>query len=138
LAESVGTPQFIAPEILTGTPASAQSDMYSLGGTLWYLLTGHPPFEAGTSQELLQKHVNCPLPDLRAIRPDVPQGLADALARALAKRPGERYPSMDQFAKVLRVHTIPLAASAADMEAMAASGILPAPVQMTPPEPETA
>jgi serine/threonine protein kinase len=132
LAESVGTPQFIAPEILTGTPASAQSDMYSLGGTVWYLLTGHPPFEAGTSQELLQKHINCPLADLRSIRPDVPQGLADALARSLAKRPGERYPSMDQFAKVLRVHTIPLAASAADMEAMATSGIIPPPAPQAP------
>ncbi|HSU68838.1 MAG TPA: serine/threonine-protein kinase, partial [Tepidisphaeraceae bacterium] len=109
LAESVGTPQFIAPEILTGTPASAQSDIYSLGGTVWYLLTGHPPFEAGTAQDLLQMHVHSPLPDLRQIRPDVPQGLADALATALAKRPNERYASMAQFAKVLRVHTIPIA-----------------------------
>ncbi|HSU69533.1 MAG TPA: LamG-like jellyroll fold domain-containing protein, partial [Tepidisphaeraceae bacterium] len=53
--------------------------------------------------------------DLRQIRPDVPQGLADALATALAKRPNERYASMAQFAKVLRVHTIPIAGSATDL-----------------------
>jgi serine/threonine protein kinase len=134
LAESVGTPQFIAPEILTGTPASAQSDIYSLGGTVWYLLTGHPPFEAGTSQELLQKHLSCPLPDLKLVRPDVPKGLAEALAKALAKRPGERYSSMDQFAKVLRVHTIPLAASAADIETLTAAAGPPA--LPPPPTPE--
>ncbi|HSU68184.1 MAG TPA: hypothetical protein VLJ39_15000, partial [Tepidisphaeraceae bacterium] len=53
--------------------------------------------------------------DLRQIRPDVPQGLADALATALAKRPNERYASMAQFAKVLRVHTIPIAGSATEL-----------------------
>jgi serine/threonine protein kinase len=119
LAESVGTPQFIAPEILRGTPASAQSDIYSLGGTLWYLLTGRPPFEAGTAQELLHKHLDCPLPDLRAFRPGVPQELSDALAIALAKDPSDRYSSMDQFAKVLRIHSIPIAGSASNLSGMA-------------------
>ena len=115
LAESVGTPQFISPEILTGTPASAQSDIYSLGATIWYLLCGHPPFEAGTANDLLQMHVHSPLPDLKGIRPEVPQGLADALATALAKRPADRFATMAQFAKVLRVHTIPVAGSASDL-----------------------
>jgi serine/threonine protein kinase len=126
LGESVGTPQFIAPEILTGSYASSASDIYSLGASMWYLLTGRPPFEAATAPELLQKHLYCPVPDLKAIRPEVPQSLCDALYKALEKQPGNRYPSMDQFAKVLRINTIPIAGSASSMEGLAASGIIPA------------
>jgi serine/threonine protein kinase len=110
-AENVGTPQFIAPEILQGTPASAASDVYSLGGTLFYLLTGRPPFEAKSARELLKMHVSAPVPDLRSFRPDASRGLADALARALAKRPADRWATMEQFARVLRVHAIPIAAA---------------------------
>ncbi|HEY2588993.1 MAG TPA: protein kinase, partial [Tepidisphaeraceae bacterium] len=107
-AESVGTPQFIAPDILSGAAASASSDIYSLGGTLFYLLTGRPPFEAKTTRDLLKMHVSAPVPDLRSVRPDASRGLADAVAKALAKRPAERWASMEQFARVLRVHSIPI------------------------------
>jgi serine/threonine-protein kinase len=53
--------------------------------------------------------VNAPLPDLRTLRPEVPAGLAQALAKGLSRDPSRRYASADQFAKVLRVHTIPVA-----------------------------
>lgn len=127
--ESVGTPQFIAPEILTGTPASASSDIYSLGGTLFYLLTGRPPFEAPTARELLKMHVSAPVPDLRSFRPDASRGLADAVAKSLAKRPAERWASMEQFARVLRVHAIPIAAGTAPDGSgiIAGSGYAPPP-----------
>ena len=121
LAESVGTPQFVAPELLTGTPASPQSDIYSLAGTVWYLLTGQPPFGAGTSKELLQKHLYAALADLNTLRPDTPTGLADALAKALEKNPSARYASMDQFAKVLRLHTIPVSGSSTRLEVLGSS-----------------
>jgi hypothetical protein len=111
-AESVGTPQFIAPEILNGTPASAQSDIYSLGGTLWYLLTGSPPYQGRNGKDLLRMHMESPVPDLRSVRPEAPAGLAETLKTALAKRPAERFASMEQFARVLRVNAIPIAASA--------------------------
>lgn len=106
LPESVGTPQFIAPELLRGVPASARSDIYSLGATLWFLLTANPPFEAATAADLLRKHLESPLPDLAALRPDLPPGLVQALNKAMAKRPGERFDSADQFQKVLRIYTI--------------------------------
>ena len=111
LAESVGTPQFVAPEILNGVAATAKSDLYSLGATLWYLLTGKPPFEAGTTEELLHKHINAPLPNLKKLRPDLPDGLARAINTALAKDPARRHGTMEQFASALRVHTIPVGAS---------------------------
>jgi serine/threonine-protein kinase len=111
LAESVGTPQFVAPEILQGVAATGKSDLYSLGATLWYLLTGKPPFEAGTTEELLHKHVNAPLPNLKKLRPDLPDGLVRAITTALAKDPGRRHGTTEQFASALRVHTIPVGAS---------------------------
>jgi serine/threonine-protein kinase len=111
LAESVGTPQFVAPEILQGVAATGKSDLYSLGATLWYLLTGKPPFEAGTTEELLHKHVNAPLPNLKKLRPDLPDGLVRAINTALAKDPGRRHGTTEQFASALRVHTIPVGAS---------------------------
>jgi len=105
-AESVGTPQFIAPELLKGMAASARSDIYSLGATLWYLLSGHPPFEADTPTELLRKHLEEPLPNLASLRPDLDHGLLEAIGRAMSKRPADRFESAAQFEKVLRVYTI--------------------------------
>src|SRR6185437_1830654 len=58
IPEAVGTPQFIAPELLRGESASLHSDIYSLGATLWYLLTGRSVFEATSTADLLQKHLD--------------------------------------------------------------------------------
>ena len=115
LAESVGTPQFVAPEILQGVAATGKSDLYSLGATLWYLLTGKPPFEAGTTEELLHKHVNAPLPNLKKLRPDLPDGLVRAINTALAKDPGRRHGTTEQFASAMRVHSIPVGTGASSM-----------------------
>jgi tRNA A-37 threonylcarbamoyl transferase component Bud32 len=113
LAESVGTPLFVAPEILRGAPASARSDIYSLGATVYYLLAGRPPYEAPTAEALFERHLSAPIPDLMHERPETPERLARAVARALAKTPGDRFESADEFAKVLRVHTVPLPGYAA-------------------------
>lgn len=113
MSESVGTPQFIASELLRGIPASERSDIYSLGATLWYLLVGRPPFEGHSAGELLQQHLEAPLPDLAALRPDLPAALVKAINKAMAKRPSDRFESADQFEKVLRVFTIPAENSAA-------------------------
>ena len=113
MSESVGTPQFIASELLRGIPASERSDIYSLGATLWYLLVGRPPFEGNSAGELLQQHLESPLPDLAALRPDLPAALVKAINKAMSKRPSDRFDSADQFEKVLRVFTIPAENSAA-------------------------
>src|SRR4051812_8805297 len=130
LAESVGTPQFVAPEILQGVPATAKSDMYSLGATVWYLLTGKPPFEAGTTEELLHKHVNAPLPNLKKLRPDLPHTLVRAIHTALAKEPARRHGTTEQFASALRVHTISVGGVGTSTQSL---GYIPA--QQAAPEP---
>jgi len=103
---SVGTPHFIAPEIARGGAATARSDIYSLGATMWYLLTGKPPFEGGTTQELLKKHIEGKLPDLAAMRPDLPAGLVQAMLAAMEKSPEQRLASVEEFARAVRVYTI--------------------------------
>ena len=133
LPESVGTPQFIAPELLRGVSASARSDIYSLGATLWFLLTGHPPFEAATAADLLSKHLEAPLPALEAIRPDLSPGLVQAISTALAKRPADRFESAAQFEKVLRVYTIP-----SQPEAAAYLTVIPAGTEPITSQSETA
>ena len=113
LGESVGTPQFVAPEIMRGSPASARSDIYSLGATLWYLLTGRSPFRAKSVEELIRLHLESPLPDLNGIRGDLPDGLVRTIAASMAKNPSERPASAGQFAKMLRLHTIPVGGAGA-------------------------
>ncbi len=116
--EAVGTPQFVAPEVALGSPATALSDVYSLGATMYFLLAGTPPYVAASKKELLKMHVNAPVPDLKEKRPDIPDSLNKAIRTAMAKDPAERHASADVFAKVLRAHTIPVGT----MSSMALSG----------------
>jgi hypothetical protein len=110
--QRVGTPLFAAPEVISGTAADERSDIYSLGATLFYLLTGRPPFLAKHKAEAMRAHLEQPVPDIRALRRDIPDGLAVAIERSLDKDPGKRFASAEQFSRVLRVYTIPVAAGA--------------------------
>jgi eukaryotic-like serine/threonine-protein kinase len=102
----VGTPYFIAPEIAMARGATDKSDIYSLGCTLFFLLTGRPPFPGTSSRQVMKMHVNEPLPDLRRWRPDVPERLIEALNKACAKDPKQRFKDAEHFAALLRTFTI--------------------------------
>ena len=104
---AAGTPLFAAPEVIRGTSADERSDIYSLGATLYYLLAGRPPYKARTRSEVLRMHVEEPIPDLRQVRPGLPESLVAAVEKSLDKDPGQRFSSAQQFARVLRVQTIP-------------------------------
>src|SRR5262249_19804049 len=94
---------YMAPEQATD-PATAdrRADLYSLGATLFYLLTGRPPFaDRATTQAKLQAHQFAPVPDIGRLRPDVPLSLRDTLARLLAKGPEDRYPTAQAVADEL-------------------------------------
>jgi len=105
--QTVGTPYYVAPEVVRGCPADERSDIYSLGATVWHLVTGVPPFLADHPRGLMMKHVTAPLPDLHEAAPDVPNELKAALEHALAKHPDDRFMHARQFAQVLRQLTVP-------------------------------
>ncbi len=98
----LGTPQYMAPEILAGARPDARSDCYALGVTLFELLTGRLPFETTNMGELLRRAARDPAPDLREHRPQLPPALADLVADMLATQPGRRLASAAQVAARLR------------------------------------
>ncbi|MFK8113738.1 MAG: serine/threonine protein kinase [Rubripirellula sp.] len=86
----IGTADFIAPEqALSCVSVDARADIYSLGCSLFFLLTGKTPF-TGTSAQRLAKHQTAPVPDIRKLREDCPVGLAELVSRMMAKRPEDR------------------------------------------------
>jgi len=92
--KAYGTPYYISPEQVTGDPPpDFRTDIYSLGATLYEMVTGRPPFTAPTPQEIMRKHVIEPLPDAGQFVPDLPASLCALLAKALAKEPEDRYQS---------------------------------------------
>jgi serine/threonine-protein kinase len=98
----MGTPDYVAPEqCIAGAEVDCRADVYSLGCTLYFLLTGRPPFPDGSAEEKLRCHHREPPPDVRSRRDDVPPALAAALARMMAKAPVERYQSPGGVAEVL-------------------------------------
>jgi serine/threonine protein kinase len=108
----VGTPHFIAPEVAQGLGATPASDIYGLGCTLYFLLTGRPPYSGKTPGDLLQAHISEPFPDVRNTRTDIPDRLAQTIAQACAKDPQQRFEDAERFAKILRTFTINTGSSA--------------------------
>ncbi|HEY3495654.1 MAG TPA: AAA family ATPase [Polyangiaceae bacterium] len=88
-----GGPAYAAPEQTerTGWTVDSRADLYSLGVTLFELLTGRIPFEGGDALELIHRHLAAAPPSVRALRAEVPAGLTSVLARLLRKNPDERY-----------------------------------------------
>ncbi|MGH7568815.1 MAG: serine/threonine-protein kinase [Gemmatimonadales bacterium] len=89
----IGTPAFMSPEQCAGRRAGPQSDQYSLGIVAFQMLTGAVPFETETLAGILQHHLLTPVPDVSAVRDDVPAALVQVVTRALAKDPAERFPT---------------------------------------------
>jgi serine/threonine protein kinase len=92
-----GTPYYVAPEKIQRKGEDFLSDMYSLGGTLYHALTGHVPFEATTVEEVIAGHVHTPLTPPNHVDRSITQLASDALRTAMAKQPGERFSSYDDF-----------------------------------------
>jgi eukaryotic-like serine/threonine-protein kinase len=97
-----GTPQFAAPEQLRGEPLDVRADIYAVGATLYYLLTGQPPFEARDLRELVERVISEPPKSPRALRPDISSGLAAVVLRCLSKSPAQRPASYPELAELLR------------------------------------
>ena len=102
---SVGTPQFAAPELIAHRRASPAADVYSLGGALYYALTGRYPYVGRTVAEILHQHVEAPPPELSAVLPNCSESLASLVRRAMAKDPAAR-PTAADFATALHAEAI--------------------------------
>ena len=96
-----GTPYYVAPEKIKREPETFLSDMYSLGATLYHAMTGHVPFDAPTIEEVIVAQVNTPLTPPNLVVPEITQPTSDALVKVLAKNPGDRYLSYDEFLMAL-------------------------------------
>ena len=97
----LGTPSFMSPEQLEGRTVTGHSDLFSLGVSLFQLLTGQLPFTADSMTGLMQQIAESPHPPLRAFRPDLPACVESVIDRALAKNPEDRYDSGAQMAAAL-------------------------------------
>ena len=95
-----GTSPYLAPEQLHGKPRSA-SDQYALGVVIYEWLCGAPPFH-GSPFEIAMQHLSLPPPPLREQMPHLSPALEEVVLRALAKEPGQRYPSVQDFASALQ------------------------------------
>jgi serine/threonine-protein kinase len=98
----MGTPDYMAPEQAEeSTGVDIRADIYSLGGTLYFLLAGHVPFPGGTLAQKLRKHAQAEPEPLAARRDDVPAGLAAVVRKMMAKRPEERQQTPGEVAAAL-------------------------------------
>jgi formylglycine-generating enzyme required for sulfatase activity len=100
--QALGTPDYIAPEqIVDALNSDIRADIYSLGGTLYHLLTGRPPFQAGSLYDIYQAHMSRDAELLNLVRPEVPTGLAALVAKMMAKDPARRFQTPGEVAHAL-------------------------------------
>jgi eukaryotic-like serine/threonine-protein kinase len=97
----LGTTDYVSPEQAMGESVDERSDAYSLGIVLYEMLTGDVPFRAETQVGVAMKHVNEPLPDVQAKRPEVSAALASVVDRATTKDPRDRYPTVAEMVRDL-------------------------------------
>ncbi len=98
----VGTPHYMSPEQSSGAAVDGRSDQYSLACTLYEMLIGEPPFGGPTFQAVRARHSVEPVPSLRVVRQTVPQTLEEAIVRAMAKVPADRFATMQRFLDALQ------------------------------------
>lgn len=139
----LGTAKYMSPEQIKGERIDPRTDVYSLGVTLFEMLSGRPPFDADSAMTIMMMHMTDPVPDVREIRNDVPPALVAVVNRALAKDANARYASAAEFAAALRGATGDAAAAtgatmvestapqAPDEDETAAEPVTTAPVRMT-------
>jgi serine/threonine-protein kinase len=98
-----GSPLYFSPEQTLGEAPSPASDVYSFGVVMYEMLTGRLPFEAATTDELIQMHQTQPPPDPREINPEISEKMAEVINKILAKEPSARYRTADQLGRVLHL-----------------------------------
>ena len=99
---SLGTPMYMSPEQATGEKTiGPKSDQYSLAAVLYEMLTGEPPISGASSQAIIAKLLTEEPSRIRTVRKTVPKGIDDAVAKALAKSPADRFASVGDFLRAI-------------------------------------
>ncbi len=139
----MGTAEYLAPEQAMGGRVDGRADLYALGCVLYALLVGHAPFRGPTPVATMMMHANDPVPDVRDLRPDTPDWLAEVVNGLLAKDPDARPTGAAAVASALARHE-PVAGSATTVlpavaagAAAAASGAATQRLEPVPPPPAT-
>jgi len=110
---TIGTPEYMSPEQAAGDrDLDGRSDLYSLACVIYETLAGEPPFAGASARAVMAQHLSEAPPPLRARRPDAPAAVEQALARALAKDPADRFATVAQFVAALEATDAPGAAPA--------------------------
>ncbi|MCB8985531.1 MAG: serine/threonine protein kinase [Ardenticatenaceae bacterium] len=100
---TVGTAQYMSPEQIKGETLDGRTDIYSLGVTLFEMVSGQRPFESDSAMTLMMMHVNDPVPNLKQLRPETPPGLTAVIEKALAKDRDQRYYSAAEMHNALKL-----------------------------------
>ncbi|MEK7859065.1 MAG: protein kinase [Elusimicrobiota bacterium] len=98
---SAGSFDFMAPEQGFDAPPDARMDLYSFGSTYFFTLTGVPPYMGGSGPDIMLKHRESPVPDVREVNREVTQGAAALISRLMAKDPSERPPTAESVLKAM-------------------------------------
>jgi hypothetical protein len=97
----LGTPYYMSPEQCDGRPVDGRADIYSLGATFYYLVTGVKPFTGDTPYQVIMKHISEPLISPREFAPDLPEDVSDVIEKMMEKEPENRIPSADVLVEKL-------------------------------------
>ncbi len=98
---AVGSPAYMSPEQVAGDQVDGRSDVYALGCVLFEMLTGRPPFSGVSALATMSRRLVESAPDVRSLRPDVPDTVESAVRRALARDPGDRFGGAAELASAL-------------------------------------
>ena len=118
----LGTADYMSPEQADGRPVTARCDQYSLGGVMYALLAGRPPFRAKTLPEMLQLQRFAQPEPVSRYAPDTPKQLEGVIAQLLAKDPADRFPNTAVLARHLQAMVMALTKPAHDSFSLAGDG----------------
>ncbi len=121
----IGTPHYMSPEQALGDPnLGPQSDLYSLGCVLFQMVTGSPPFDGESSQQVVGKHIADPPPAASDVNPKVPREMSDVILRCLEKQPSDRFRSAGEVIAALESDKQPSTMRSRASAAQAATELL--------------
>ncbi len=131
----VGTPAYMAPEMAETGAVTPAVDIYALGITLYQMLAGKYPYQGETPIRVMMAHAQDPIPDVRQVRPDVPEAVSQVVMKAMAKNPADRYATAGELAADLRAALAgqPISAPAQAPSPGPAFATFPVPVHSSPP-----